>query len=175
MVAPDMRQQPGFGASDQHLAGSCKETVDAPLQLRIGHVQRSLTIRAWQAGRGAEQSADQGTLTVDLASVCTQVWAAKLRQRRCMLRFAPGRESCRLFRGGRNRPAAVVATRLACEGRNVPAEKSDFLAVCRHWTVSPGCLNGRLTRTASYHDAEIMPHSNKHTTHSKPEEIRGPL
>jgi hypothetical protein len=109
-----------------------KKTVNLPFNSRIDHDLGPHAIRTGESWRCAEQTADQWTFRVDLASIVTQVRAAQIGERRLMFFVVFDWKPCHLFGRGGHRPAAVMTSGFALKRRNTLAEKFDFLTVACH-------------------------------------------
>ena len=114
----------------------------------IDHVHRPLSVRAQQTWRGAEQSADQRALVVDLAAVLAQMRAAQLGEGGIMLGLGLHRQP-RHF-GGRcgHRSAAIVAADDAGEARDATAQIVD-LSIQSVQCGGPGNAEARFYRDSA--------------------------
>jgi ribonuclease HII len=124
--------------SNQHLARINKKMVDMLLYSRVYHHLRPLAIRTGKSWRRSEQTADQRTFCINLASLVAKVRATQIGKRRFMLLVAFDRQPCHLFGGCGYRAAAVMTTGFALERWNTRSEKADFLTVAGHWLCNPG-------------------------------------
>lgn len=111
----------------------------------IDHVHRTPAVGAWQSRRSSEQSANQRTLVIYLASLLAEIDAIVIGQSCLMLGIGFHRQPSYFFRRSRYRPAAIMTTDDALE-RRYPITQGFYSLIIRNHIAShrtPACLWAR--------------------------------
>ncbi len=121
------------------------EPVNFLFRSGIDHVHRTPAVRAWQTGRGTEQSTDQRALVINLATLLAEINTIVISQSCLMLGIGFHRQPSDFFRRSRYRPAAIMTTDNAFERRD-PLTQGFYSLIIRNHIAShqrPACLWAR--------------------------------